>query len=147
MRLNLRWPFPCNNGPAPEELENRYARFRLYLRTEFCARKNNVARAPGARPLQSGFTQNYQQDFLRKRHDDPQMREHYANLLLTAVKRELENGSLDLVDHFIKSSQNGKGPIEFAKEIAGLLLFAKSQQTSGLSEESLTERIELLNSF
>lgn len=135
---------------APEELDDTaYMPVSGFIyELNFALEKNNVARAPRSAAFAiEAFTQNYQQDFLRKRHDDPQMREHYANLLLTAVKRELENGSLDLVDHFIKSSQNGKGPIEFAKEIAGLLLFAKSQQTSGLSEESLTERIELLNSF
>ncbi|MDD3000244.1 MAG: hypothetical protein PHF29_00635 [Candidatus Riflebacteria bacterium] len=136
---------------APEEVDDTtYMPVSGFIyELNFAVEKNNVAaRTPQAGDFSvEAFTQNYQRDFVHKRADDPQMREHYANLLLAAVKSDLDRGSLELVDRFIQKSQKGKGPIAFAKEIASVLLFAKSQQTSGISEEQLSERIELLNSF
>ncbi|MDD3147279.1 MAG: hypothetical protein PHD82_08260 [Candidatus Riflebacteria bacterium] len=73
------------------------------------------------------------------------MREHYANLLIRTVKRDIEKGSLSTVDNFIESAGNNSKLAPFARDISGMLLFFKNQQNSVFSDEDLQNRIEMLN--
>ncbi|HNX74164.1 MAG TPA: hypothetical protein PLM07_02640 [Candidatus Rifleibacterium sp.] len=75
------------------------------------------------------------------------MREHYANLLIRTVKRDIEKGSLATVDSFIESAGNNARLAPFARDISGMLLFFKNQQNSVFSDEDLQNRIEILSSL
>lgn len=72
------------------------------------------------------------------------MREHYANLLIRTIKRDIEKGSLATVDSFIESAGSNAKLTPFARDISGMLLFFKNQQNSVFSDEELQNRIEML---
>lgn len=75
------------------------------------------------------------------------MREHYANLLIRTVKRDIEMGSLTTVDSFIESASGNQHLAPFARDISGMLLFFRNQQSSVFSDEDLQNRIEMLGTF
>jgi len=72
------------------------------------------------------------------------LREHYANLLIRTVKRDAERGSLQTVDNFIESAGDQKALAPFARDISGMLMFLKNQQTSSIPDEELQNRIDFL---
>lgn len=73
------------------------------------------------------------------------LREHYANLLIRTVKRDVEKGSLETVDTFIESATSNAHLAPFARDISGMLMFFKNQQSSVFSDEELQNRIEILS--
>lgn len=73
------------------------------------------------------------------------LREHYANLLIRTIKRDAERGSLQTVDNFIESAGDQKEFAPFARDISGMLMFLKNQQSSSLADEDLQNRIDFLN--
>ena len=75
------------------------------------------------------------------------MREHYANLLIRTVKRDIEMGSLTTVDSFIESAAGNQNLAPFARDISGMLLFFRNQQSSVFSDDDLQNRIEMLGNF
>ena len=72
------------------------------------------------------------------------LREHYANLLIRTVKREIENGSLQTVDTFIESAAASNSLAPFSRDILGMLMFYKNQQGCVISDEELQNRIDFL---
>ncbi len=75
------------------------------------------------------------------------MREHYANLLIRTIKRDIEKGSLATVDSFIESAGSNTRLTPFARDISGMLLFFKNQESSVFSDDELQNRIEMLGSL
>ncbi len=75
------------------------------------------------------------------------MREHYANLLIRTIKRDIEKGSLATVDNFIESAGSNNRLTPFARDISGMLLFFKNQESSVFSDDELQNRIEMLGSL
>lgn len=73
------------------------------------------------------------------------LREHYANLLIRTVQRDAERGTLKTVDSFIESASDQKAFAPFARDISGMLMFLKNQQSSSLPDEDLQNRIDFLN--
>lgn len=105
---------------------------------------SNIARASGSLNIDdlvqavSSTSDDFSESALR-------VREQYANLLIRTVKRDLEKGSLQTVDSFIEAQGNQTILRPFARDMAGLLLFFKNQQTSAVSDEELQNRIDFLN--
>lgn len=72
------------------------------------------------------------------------IREHYANLLLRTVKKEVEQGSLKTVDNFIEHSSQKHFMAPYSRDISGLLNFYLIQQNAAISDQEIKLRIELL---
>ncbi len=75
------------------------------------------------------------------------VREHYANLLIRTVKRDIEKGSLETVDAFIETASDKAELAPFARDISGMLQFFRNQQSSVFSDEELQNRIEILSTL
>ena len=73
------------------------------------------------------------------------LREHYANLLIRTIQRDADRGSLQTVDNFIESAGDQKAFAPFARDISGMLMFLKNQQSSSIPDEDLQNRIDFLN--
>lgn len=72
------------------------------------------------------------------------IREHYANLLLRTIKKEVEQGSLKTVDSFIENSSQKEFMAPYARDISGLLNFYLIQQNAAISDQEIKLRIDLL---
>jgi len=133
---------------APEEVDDtKYmpaSSFIYDLLFETTEPVSNVARSSNTLNINalvqavSSTSDDYSESALR-------VREQYANLLIRTIKRDLERGSLMTVDNFIEAQGNQAILRPFARDISGLLLFFKNQQTSAISDEELQNRIDFLS--
>jgi hypothetical protein len=105
---------------------------------------SNVARATHSVDMQA-FAEAVTQISDSQSEAAYRLREHYANLLVRTIKRDADRGSLQTVDSFIESAGDQKEFAPFARDISGMLMFLKNQQSSSLSDEDLQNRIEFLN--
>lgn len=72
------------------------------------------------------------------------LREHYANLLVRTVKRDIEQGSMETVDSFIESAADNALFAPYARDISGMLMFFKNDENSVFSGDDLQNRIDIL---
>ncbi len=103
----------------------------------------NIARAAHSVDMQA-FAQAITQVSDSQNEAAYRLREHYANLLIRTIKRDADRGSLQTVDSFIESASDKKAFAPFARDISGMLMFLKNQQSSSIPDEDLQNRIEFL---
>lgn len=135
---------------APEDVDDsKYmpaSGFIYDLNYETTSPIGNIARASTSVDMQAfaraiaSTADNYSDSAIK-------VREQYANLLIRTVKRDIEKGSLTTVDAFIETASDKTLLAPFARDISGMLLFFKNQQSSVLSDEELQNRIDYLNEF
>jgi hypothetical protein len=76
------------------------------------------------------------------------IRENYAHKLLLAVRKELEDGSLQTVDAFIAAGENLSELMSpYARDIAGMLRFYQASHAAAIAPQALQTRINILDSF
>ena len=105
---------------------------------------SNIARAAHSVDMQA-FSQAVSEISDSQSEAAFRLREHYANLLIRTIKRDAERGSLQTVDNFIESAGDQKAFAPFARDISGMLMFLKNQQSSSIADEDLQNRIDFLN--
>jgi hypothetical protein len=135
---------------APEDIDDtKYmpaAGFIYDLYYESLTPISNVAEASYNMDMQ-GFSRAIAATADDYTENSMKIREQYANMLIRTVKRDLEKGSLQTVDSFIETATDRALLAPFARDICGMLLFFKNQQSSSLSDEELQNRIDFLSEF